>query len=77
MDYPKQKIEARCRDLRLDGRQVEVMEYPRKEDCSIILDALKKFDPDYNESYTSMLQLKKMPLINQFLSCHTMSQNRF
>jgi len=77
MDYPKRKIEARCRNLRLDGRHVEVMEYPRKEDCSIILDALKKFDTDYNESYTSMSQLKKMTLINQFLTCHTMSQNRF
>jgi hypothetical protein len=33
------------------------MEYPTREQSS------NKFDPDYDESYTSMSQLKKMPLM--------------
>jgi hypothetical protein len=69
MAFPKGQIEARCRKLTLDGRPVEVMEYPTKEDCTIILDALKKFDPDFDENYTSMSHLKRMPQIAQFLSC--------
>ena len=69
MEFPKGQIEARCQNLTLDGRPVEVMEYPTKEQSSNILNALKKFDPDFDENLTSMSQLNKMPLIQQFLSC--------
>ncbi len=69
MAVPKKQIESRCAKLSLDGRPVEVMEYPTKEDSSNIIDALKKFDPDFDPTLTSMSQLKKMPVLNEFLSC--------
>mmetsp|Transcript_10352 Transcript_10352/g.17589 ORF Transcript_10352/g.17589 Transcript_10352/m.17589 type:complete len:146 (-) Transcript_10352:954-1391(-) len=50
MELPKGQIEARCRNLTLDGRPVEVMEYPTKEQSSNILDSLK-FDENFTSTY--------------------------
>ena len=69
MAFPKKQIESRCKNLSLDGRRVEMMEYATKEESTFILDALKEFDPDYDPSLTSMSQLKKMPVLHQFLTC--------
>ena len=51
----------------MDGRPMEVTDYATKNDCSIITDSLKKYDPCYSESYRSMHQLSKMPDIEEFI----------
>ena len=53
MDHPVKILEDRFGKLELEGRPVVVMPYASSDDCSIITDALKKFDGDYNPDYTS------------------------
>ena len=69
MEVPKKQIESRCATATLDGRPVEVMGYPAKEESSFIFDALKRVDPAFDCNLTSMSQLPKMPVLHQFLSC--------
>ena len=69
MTYPKRQVEDRLRNLTLDGRPVEVMEYPTKEQCAPITDALKAFDPDFDENYKSWSQMNKMPLLQEVFAC--------
>ena len=63
MQHPTNILEG----LDLDGRPMEVTDYATKNDCSIITDSLKKYDPCYSESYRSMHQLSKMPDIEEFI----------
>ena len=69
MDYPKQQVLDRYQKLELDGRPVETMDYAHDEQRAIITNALKQFDSDYNSSYSSKSQLKKMPQIAAFVNC--------
>ena len=69
MKYPKEIVEKRFGRLELEGRPAEVTEYASKEDMKILLDALSKFDPSYDFSITSRVNLRKMPFIERLLSC--------
>ena len=68
MRHPMNILEDRFSKLQLDGRPIQVLPYATPEDCKIITDGLKKFDPDYSSEYTSKSQLKKMPLIAEFFA---------
>ena len=73
MDHPVKILENRFGKLELEGCPVVVMPYATSDDCSIITDALKKFDGDYNPDYTSKSQLKKMPgIVPNILALHHM-----
>ena len=69
MQYPIKLLEDRYSKLDLEGRPVTVLPYANEEDCKIIMDALKNFDPDYSDEYRSKSQLKNMPVISKFINC--------
>eukprot|EP00957_Ditylum_brightwellii_P131750 10047428-Ditylum_brightwellii.AAC.1 len=48
MDYPKGLLKVRIGNLALDGQPVSIMPYSTQEDCDILTDALKQFEPAYN-----------------------------
>lgn len=68
MQYP-QKILKKCYEaLEVDGRKVTVLAYPTEENVVSLHELLKHYDPSYSENYRSKGDLKRMPLINEFLS---------
>ena len=60
--------------LEIDGRPVEVLQYTTYSVAKIVVDALTKFAPDFSVDVRSKAQLRKMPIIEQFLNslehCH-------
>ena len=71
MKYPIKQLEDRYSKLTLDGRPVQVLKYATEEDCNILTDAVKKFEPAWDPKFRSMSQLNQMPLLKQFLACKT------
>ena len=69
MEHPKKMIENRFRQLELEGRKVEVLNYASKNDVALFEEKLKSFDKNYDKSVRSKSQLQKMKLIAQFLNC--------
>lgn len=67
-DYPKQILEDRFKLLDLDGRPVTVIPYATENNCKIITDALKSFDPGFDISYRSRSNISKVPFIAEFFN---------
>ena len=67
MRYPAKRLEDRFSKLDLEGRPVQVIPFATEEDCGIITDSLKQFDPCYDPQYRAKSQLKKMPGIAEFM----------
>ena len=63
VDYPEKIVEVQFIILDTDGCPVQVHFFPVESEVKVMVDALKKYDPAYNESVRSKLCLKKIPLI--------------
>ena len=68
MDYPMDLVKTRFASLKLDGRPVEVIPYPRDDSLKVLTDAVLDFDPDFDPNIKSKYQMSKMPLIEEFLA---------
>ena len=68
MDYPMYLVKTRFASLKLDGRLVEVITYPRDNSLKLLTDALLDFDPDFDPSIKSKYQMSKIPPIEEFLA---------
>ena len=67
MEHPKGIVEKRFERLDLDGRAVVVTKYSTEDDIQVILDALIKFDSSFDAGITIKSQLRRIPIIEQFL----------
>ena len=63
MEYPIDLVKTRFASLKLDGRPVEVIPYPRDNSLKVLTDTLLDFDPDFEANIKIKSQMSKMPLI--------------
>eukprot|EP00957_Ditylum_brightwellii_P210710 15365285-Ditylum_brightwellii.AAC.2 len=68
MDYPREQVEERFRQLKLGTKRVEVQDFPTDEIAEEIIEVLKEYDPSYSWDFKSKGNLNKMHLIKLFLS---------
>eukprot|EP00957_Ditylum_brightwellii_P176837 13469777-Ditylum_brightwellii.AAC.1 len=69
MSVPLKQLEERFRRLKLEGRSVQVREWPNDGDADKLHAILEKFDPDYNKTIMNLSGLKQMPLIMELINC--------
>ena len=63
MEYPMDLFNTNFASLKLDGRQVEVITYPRDDSLKVLTNTLLDFDPDFDPNIKSKSQMSNMPLI--------------
>ena len=63
MDYPMDLVKTRFASLKLDGRPVEVIPYPRDDSLKVWTNALLDFDPDFDHNIKGKYQMSKIILI--------------
>ena len=61
-------VVERFRKTNIDGRPIEVRKYPEEADTKILTYMLLAYDSKYRWDIRSKADLKKMPLLHEFLS---------
>ena len=74
MEYPKQIVENGSRILNTDGGSIQVRQFPGKHEVEMLVNSLKMYDPDYNESVQSKSYLKRMSMIFEFFNSRSHCQ---
>lgn len=72
MDYPMKEDLLRILDTYV--RPGQVCSFPGEAEVKVLVDVLKKYDPDYYESVRSKSCLKKMSLIFISSTSHTIAK---
>ena len=68
MDYPMDLVKTRFASLKLDGQPVEVIPCRRVNSLKALTNALLDFYPDFDPNIKIKSQMRKMPLIEEFLA---------
>ena len=68
MDYTMDLVKTRFASLKMDGRPVEVIPYPRNNSLKVLTNALLYLEPDFDPGMKRKSQLRRMLLIKEFLA---------
>ena len=68
MDYSMKIVEYMLIILEIYGCLVQVCCFPGEAEVKVLVDALKKYEPAYDDSVQRKSCLKKMPLIFEFFN---------
>ena len=64
-----QEIGERMKCMKLGERNVEIAEYPKKEDANLLHDVLNKYDPSYDESIRETKKQWMIKRFDKFVNC--------
>jgi hypothetical protein len=62
-------VTERFSNLDIDGRNIEVRQWPKDEDLKLLTEELLRYDPNFSREIKSRALLGKMPFIKEFMSC--------